>query len=335
MGFNCMDTPNIQTESTENIDSPWIAGFWKRFFAFLIDSLLLAVIGFCISELMVQFLVENPGIARLIGFVIAFQFSIIFDSKICHGQTPGKKILKLRVVDKKNKEIGILKAALRSLVFSIPFFLNSAVYPEFITDYKIFSSLLSLVLFGGLFGLAYLIIFNRGTRQSLHDLVTGTYVVNSEVPIQPTKTIWIIHPIIVITFAVITLALPWTVEKTAKQFDIEDLMSIQNHFSTLPIVINSKIMKGESRSKSIKGGSSSISFISTHLSLREDNTNDEEFAKEIASYILLNSADSCSKDVIRVNLTYGYTMVISGRHSAHAFSFKPSELGCLPAVNNE
>ena len=323
-----MDTPEIEENQT---NQPWIASFWRRFSAFFIDCLMIALIGYGVGELMVQFLVENPGLARLIGFLIVFPLSIIFDSKIGHGQTPGKKLLKLRVVDKNNGQISPLKAAVRALILLIPIFLNGATLPQEVVDFKLGAALVSVILFGGLFALLYLFIFNRNTRQSLHDALTGTYVINAKASIDTPPSIWKWHVIIITLFAITMLASPWFIDKQIEQIKLDDLSRVQKHLSSLPNVISSKVMKGENFANSAKNGKSSSRFISVSLRLREDTIDDDKFGKDVANYVLLNADNGCSKDVISVSLSYGYNMVIAGRNSVRNYFVKTSELdpNCL------
>jgi uncharacterized RDD family membrane protein YckC len=328
-----MDTPTIESKPT---DQPWIANFWRRFSAFFIDCLLIALVGYGISQLMVQFLVENPGLARLIGFLIVLPLSIIFDSSIGHGQTPGKKLLKLRVVDKNNLQISPLKAAARAIIIYCPLFLNGAAFPEDLINSKLGSAFINVILFGGLFALLYLIIFNRNTRQSLHDIVTGTYVINSEASIDRPSSIWKWHIIIVIIFALSMLALPWLVDKQLEQVKFDDLSRTQEQLSSLPNVVSSKIMKGENQVISGKDGKSTSTFISVSLNLREDTIDDEIFGKKVANHVLLNTDNACSKDVIFVSLSYGYSIVIAGRTSTRNYVIKTNELepSCLEYVRD-
>lgn len=328
-----MDTPTIESKPT---DQPWIANFWRRFSAFLIDCLLIALVGYGISQLMVQFLVENPGLARVIGFLIVLPLSIIFDSRIGHGQTPGKKLLKLRVVDKNNLQISPLKAAARAIILYGPLFLNGATFPEDLINSKLGSAFISVILFGGLFALLYLIIFNRNTRQSLHDVITGTYVINSEACIDTPTSIWKWHIIIVSLFAFSMFALPWLVDKQLEQIKLDDLGRVQEQLSSLPNVVSSKIMKGEKQAISGKEGKSTSSFISVSLSLREDTIDDEIFGQNVANHVLLNTENACSKDVISVSLSYGYSIVIAGRTSTRNYFIKTNELepSCLEYVRD-
>ena len=72
------------------------------------------------------------------------------------------------------------------------------------------------------------------------------------------------------------------------------------------------------------------------LSLREDTIDDEIFGKNVANYVLLNTDNACSKDVISVSLSYGYSIVIAGRTSTRNYFIKTSELepSCLEYVKD-
>ncbi len=57
-----MDTPTIESKPS---DQPWIANFWRRFSAFFIDGLLIALVGYGISQLMVPVFSRKPWVGSL------------------------------------------------------------------------------------------------------------------------------------------------------------------------------------------------------------------------------------------------------------------------------
>lgn len=96
------------------------AGFWIRFAAFVIDSI---VIGFVAGVFTGGEAITNPDIANArhtgIENVASFVFFTILWSSIGGGQTLGMRLLGLRVVDRDGKAIGYGTAVLRYIGFVI------------------------------------------------------------------------------------------------------------------------------------------------------------------------------------------------------------------------
>ena len=151
-----------------------IATFWNRVIAFIIDSLILGAIGYLIALTMQDFLVRMGSFATISGLIITVVYQTIGNSKIMNGQTYGKRMLDIQVTDIEGNTISVEKSLLRSLAFSCPYFLQKVTWPvPSSINILVSSILLSLVL-----GTVIVYIFNKATRQSLHDIITGTYVVN-------------------------------------------------------------------------------------------------------------------------------------------------------------
>jgi uncharacterized RDD family membrane protein YckC len=183
-----------------------IAGFWRRLFAFFLDLLILAVVGFAIISTDFDRIAALGSEGRLIGFPISLAYFGILNSRYGGGASIAKRLLGLRVVDRSGEHIGLLRALLRTVVLTLPYYLNGFFIPgdplgaqalpvDFVTSFIVFGC-------GG--AIIYLYIFNRGTRQSLHDLVAGTFVVRAKDQRAPVAVhIWRGH---VVAAAVLLLA---------------------------------------------------------------------------------------------------------------------------------
>jgi uncharacterized RDD family membrane protein YckC len=118
--------------------------------------------------------------ALLLGFSLALAYFGTLESYVGGGQTLGKRLLQLKIVNPQGKLIPWERAAARYTIFAVPYFLIdpslTAVRTTWIIPFLIIFTTLGV---GG--STLYLLVFNRRTRQGLHDLVVGTYVVNSRV----------------------------------------------------------------------------------------------------------------------------------------------------------
>jgi uncharacterized RDD family membrane protein YckC len=169
--------PNPQTP-VENLDSVQICGFGQRLGAFIIDLMLLWMVGKILGFFFFEPFARMGEWGIFIGFAIALLYFGILNSAVRQGQTFGKSWMRIRVVDRDSRPISLKKSFIRStviisLLWSIYIttlldFFNSPVWPGITFEVLSTSFRLMLVL---------LYIFNRQTRQSLHDLVVGSYVV--------------------------------------------------------------------------------------------------------------------------------------------------------------
>ncbi len=88
------------------------AGFWVRFGAYFIDSILLQIFGALIGFI-VGFIASGsqaaPGIAMGLAILLGLSYEIYFIGK--YGATPGKMALKLRVIRADGSPVGFGLAA--------------------------------------------------------------------------------------------------------------------------------------------------------------------------------------------------------------------------------
>jgi hypothetical protein len=185
---------------------------------------------------------------------------------------------------------------------------------------------LSLIVFGGLFSILYLYIFNRVTRQSLHDLAVGTYVVNASAERQEPGEIWKVHLIIVAVLLVAAAIVPAFTSRLAQSEPFNELLVVQAALSNEPGVNYSTISANVSTFVSVREGTKTNSYVSAQAFLASNNVTDVEFARHLARIVVKNYAEAGDKDAIRITLTYGYDIGIWSQWSSHTHDFHPSEL---------
>ncbi|MDN5302285.1 MAG: hypothetical protein PWQ60_1799 [Thermoanaerobacteraceae bacterium] len=117
------------------------AGFWIRLAAFLVDCIILSTPMYIIKSTI-------PRAASFINLAICAVYFIFFVSVF--GKTPGKMFFRIKVVKSDLKPVGWKEGTLR--------FLGTV--------------LSQILLFGG-----YIIMLWDKNRQTLHDKITGTYVI--------------------------------------------------------------------------------------------------------------------------------------------------------------
>jgi uncharacterized RDD family membrane protein YckC len=183
-----------------------IADVTRRVGADLIDVAILAAIFTVLVLLLPDVFYELGPSARVFSFLAGVTYFGYFSSAYGRGQTPGKRLLRLQVVDDAGDLLTLSAALRRSIIlFAIPAFrdLGSA------TASPLASAVQDTIFVGGILALLYAYLFNNDTRQGPHDLLSGSYVVNW--PLEkgayspPERSMW--HRNIMLSLAVLGLAI--------------------------------------------------------------------------------------------------------------------------------
>ena len=120
------------------------AGFWRRFFAYLVDGVILNIIGWIIYFVPLYW---TDWLALVISIIYVIGFWT------WRGQTPGKMFLGVKIVKTDGSPIGIGRAILRYVGYFVS----------------------AIIIFIG-----YLMIAWDSKKQGLHDKIAGTCVVEVE-----------------------------------------------------------------------------------------------------------------------------------------------------------
>ena len=308
----------------EEITEKWISGFWRRIGALFIDTIILGIAGLILGLFFERIFVEIGAWGRLIGFSIALAYFGIMNSAITGGQTVGKKILKIKVVDSNNTSISIGKSFVRYSVFSIPFFLNGAQ----IASQEMQSLILypfSLIVFGGFFSIVYLYVFNRVTRQTLHDLVVGTFVVNADVEKEAVGKVWNVHLVVVAFIFLVALLGPVFTASMTQNTPFKEMISAQSALLKEPNVMNATVFTGSTTVTSSDNGPVTTTFVRSQVFIDNNNVGDVERARELAFTVIANYPETLQKDFIVIILTYGYDIGIASKWAHHTHRFNPGE----------
>ena len=155
-----------------------VASFWRRIFAFLLDIVITAVPCALVGFTFYRFFAESKLAGDLLGFFITLPYFAILGSCLGGGQTLGQRIVHIRVVNREGRCLSLERSFLRYLILLTPFQLCEAAIPTSApAGIKMLVSWL-LPALGAV--IVYLYLFNVRTRQSLHDLAVGAYVVDAD-----------------------------------------------------------------------------------------------------------------------------------------------------------
>lgn len=134
---------SIKTEN--NLE---LAGLESRILAFIIDIAIIIFFFMVISQILFYF--DMEGEAILLGFVIGIFLPLYFiPFEMRTGQSPGKKLSNIKVVDNEFNDIGLLRALVRNITKSFPFWAFVGV----------------------------LLILLTKNKQRLGDMMAGTFVI--------------------------------------------------------------------------------------------------------------------------------------------------------------
>ncbi|MCE9666652.1 RDD family protein [Myxococcus stipitatus] len=132
-----------------------LAGLYSRFLAWLLDALIVATLTggvlFFLSVVMVAFPGAGTALGIVVYFLVDWGYAITLETA-WSGQTVGKRVLGLRVIQESGVRIGFYHAALRNLA-------------------RVVDRLPLLYLVGGVSALV------SGSQQRLGDMLAGTIVV--------------------------------------------------------------------------------------------------------------------------------------------------------------
>lgn len=157
------------------------AGFWRRFFAYLIDIIFLFLIGILLHFLFDKLFLTLGENLWYIGFFFFMIYFVPLTSSFGKGQTLGKKILKIRVIDKKGSFLSFKKTFLRYLIIGLIFFREETT-TSLINFFGHYSWLLvtkDIITNFFILGIVGLLIFNKEKR-GIHDYICGSVVIKSE-----------------------------------------------------------------------------------------------------------------------------------------------------------
>ncbi|MCK4233542.1 RDD family protein [candidate division WOR-3 bacterium] len=301
--------PKLSTEADIKPSSP-ICNFWMRLLAMCIDSILLSIAGSILGLLLRNLLIRMCGWELLIGFTIVLVYFGILNSRLGNGQSLGKKLTQIRVVGRNGECISFRKSLLRTTVFTLPFFLNGAMIPQFILMSPI-GIIVYLVLFGGIAGIIYFYTFNRGTRQSLHDLICKTYVVRARAssPITPrsvARVHYIVFALIIVCILIYSLFMvPWLKLKG----EFPELFILQEKLNEMENVSYVGVFVGETLGQD--GGSK---FMRAQVFWKRKPIAIEDAIKEVAKVILNNYEEVDNKDNVGVTVIFGFDIGLARYH---------------------
>jgi uncharacterized RDD family membrane protein YckC len=257
---------------------------------------------------------------RLIGFVVALLYFGLLNSRFGGGQTFGKRLLGIRVIDRAGDALSPMRSVLRSLVIVIPYFLNGLwfdVDPASTGPLAyLLGALLVFVVFGGGGAIVYLFMFNRRTRQSLHDLAVGSFVVRGPPPVAPIGVfIPRLHLIVIGCWLALALIAPgvgiWAVHESGLTESLKPLGELQSAIKTQLGVRQVRATMGSTSTVGVQAGSSTTSYL--QIDAQPDASHEDlvTLTTLIAGAVLDLHPDLLGKQLLIVRVERGFDLAIA------------------------
>src|SRR5271165_5060655 len=161
------DQLSIETPELVSIEMP-LAGIGSRFIALLVDTVLWFAGLFVMLLLFAFFLPAIAAFNRLsyqltvaiiifLLFLFNWGYFTLFEA-FWNGQTPGKRVAKIRVIQRSGRPIGLFESMARNLIRGVDQFPG---IPGFL----------------GIYAVGVIVMFTTRQHQRLGDLAAGTLVV--------------------------------------------------------------------------------------------------------------------------------------------------------------
>lgn len=286
---------------------------WRRISAFVIDILILMGVANLAAMFFGDTLVRIEPWGRFIGYLVTALYFGIMDSYVTGGRTVGKKILQIKVVNILGEAVNPIRCYIRSSIILLPFFIYGIMLPP--SSFLSFSVVVITFCFLAiLIGLIYFYLFNGRTRQSFHDIATGTYVVRtqhqgklaaSDVRSRnvPPVHYFIFTALLAVSFGVSIMA-DQSLKKPFKEFGIDyrNVVKINTAMTTIDGVVYSTMNTGNG-----EGGR----YVSCDIYVKDKHLLSEATAKQVANIIRESYKDYPNVHIMAISINYGFDLGIA------------------------
>ncbi|WKV11814.1 RDD family protein [Marivirga harenae] len=304
-----------------------ISKFWPRIGALLIDFMIIGIFGLILGLIFEDFFVSMGRQGLIFGLIITLIYFSIGNSEISKGQTIGKKAVKIKTIDSSGSTISMQKSLLRACILFAPYFLINYPIPG-VDDLSFLNVYKGSILISALAGIIILYIANKSTRQSLHDLVIGTYVVKDEdsenvSELQPNSKIGI-YLSIGLTIALISFT---TYNLLNKDSVINDYDDVIGKISKIDGILS---VEATRNTTTFYGDEESITESYSLLLHVQDIPDGSDFeqskiVKESVKILFQLNPEVKGLDLITVTLNRGFNIGIAKKNNSFSSSKSPTD----------
>jgi uncharacterized RDD family membrane protein YckC len=161
------------------MDETSLVGFWRRVGADFIDVIILGLFGALLGLVWSEEFSAMGLNGLWIGFIVSLVYYSTLHTSISGGQTPGKRAMKIQVLNKQGESLSFGASLIRFLVLAAV--LYNGLYAGLLQNLPASwqpaaTTVVGVALIGGFFG-CYLLIPLHPLHQGLHDIAAGSIVV--------------------------------------------------------------------------------------------------------------------------------------------------------------
>lgn len=296
-----------------------IAASWRRALAFLIDAIVVGFFGLLLGYVFFDLLMGLGAAGHFVGYFVGLFYFAIPESSFGNGQSFGKRLIRIQVMDRDGFPLSIERSCLRYSIFAIPWFVYGLPLLSPGASWAA-SFVISLVIFGLAGASLYLMLFNRSTRQAVHDLVLGSYVAEagSGIPIKVRpiwKAHWIFAGSILIASAAAGVLVPKQMQGTASAEFADGVRQVEK----LPGVQTAVIRRVVNSS----GGTKNVSLV-VDVRCTISTTDEEALANQVADSLITINPNVEQFSTLRVVLIRGYDIGIAHSWFSQTYSDTPA-----------
>lgn len=173
-----MNSETTPTDSSSTIKKSPVGSRFKRLIALIIDVIVLGIGGFVLSLILGDLFFALGNFAWIVGFLITLVYKSVLESSMWKGQTLGKKIFGLMVVDLKGSYLDLPQALKRNSILLLAFYTDDILklVPQDLLLNSNFMVISFLVIVLLALGVVVFVVFHP-LRRGLHDFVGGSIVV--------------------------------------------------------------------------------------------------------------------------------------------------------------
>jgi len=300
----------METKIDESYMGRPICGFWRRCVAFVVDTIILGLLGVVLGSMLGQQFAMLGTLGSLVGFIIAICYLGIMNSHVGNGQSIGKKLLKICVVNKEGNLISIKRSCVRAAIVSV-IVCNGLSLNSVPLLGHVIAGIVAVVFIG----IIYFYLFNKKTRQGIHDIICGSYVYKVAAIGTPiTATVSRVH---YITYAVILIVITIASYTSLNEnkdisFTLQELNKIDGayaanvNYMTRKKVFDPKV--------GVVDGKASTKLTATIFVYKNSKT-DDELKDEIARVVLNTYPAMQNVQILIVNIRRGYNIGIAQEYT--------------------
>ena len=294
-----------------------------------VDWLILAVPALAVGFLFFDALTALGQNGRVIGATLSLVYFGLFNSGVDGGQTWGKKLLGIRVVGASGSPISLPRSLARWLVLALPFYLNGLDFSPFVQGYSeevtaAAGAFALMLVFGFGAALTYLYVFNRGTRQSLHDLFVESFVVRVAPEAAVASRVWPAHVWIALALIASSLLVP------AFLGSVTSLIATDETFASLNGIVadlekNPEILRATASTQTVTSWSSdekaaTTSFLLVTVYARKRFDDATPLIRQTAKAVLQREPKLLGADQLKVTAIAEFDLGIATGSISHSQS---------------